>query len=243
MIIEILGMGCNNCERLKNNVKKAVDEMGVEARIIKVEDFEILIRKGITMTPGLVIDGEIRSMGRVPSVDEIEGMLQNSRREKGAQPAFDVVMINPTCGCSANGTVYYLSSGGSNVGQITNETVKSLVGRGRGEFSCQAGVGSHGEGFVTSAKKAERVVALDGCAAQCAYKTLKHAGIEPSIHVAITDMGVKKSYDLDPLKGGCRQSSSGNADDVVSKCLLLVNSPCETMHHLTTDGRMKDLCY
>ena len=79
MIIEIFGLGCSNCERLMNNAQRAVDELGIEAQIIKVEDFEMLIREGITMTPGLVIDGEIRSMGRVPSVEEIKEMIETEK--------------------------------------------------------------------------------------------------------------------------------------------------------------------
>jgi len=82
MIIEVFGTGCSNCERLMKNAKRAIDELGVDAQIIRVEDFEMLIRKGITMTPGLVIDGEIRSMGRVPSVEEIKEMLQTIARTK-----------------------------------------------------------------------------------------------------------------------------------------------------------------
>ena len=195
MIIEIFGMGCNNCERLMNNVKKAIDELRFDAQIIKVEDFEMLIRKGITMTPGLVIDGEIRSMGRVPSVEEIKEMLQTVSMEKGTQPASDINVINPNCGCSSTGVVFYPCSGGSNVGQISNEAAMLLVERGLGIFSCLAGIGSHGEGFITAAKKANRVVTLDGCAAKCAYKTLKHAGIEPTLQVIITNLGIKKDYE------------------------------------------------
>jgi len=195
LIIEIFGLGCENCERLKDNVQKAVDELKVEVQIIKEEDFEMIIRKGITKTPGLVIDGEIRSMGRVPSVEEIKEMLQMVGREKGAQPVSDIKVINPTCGCSSTGVVFYPCSGGSNVGQITNEVAKSLVGRGSGKFSCLAGVGSHGEGFIAAAKRANHIVTLDGCAAKCAYKTLKHAGIEPTLQLVMTDLGIKKEYD------------------------------------------------
>ena len=194
MIIEVFGTGCSNCEWLMKNAHTAVDELGIEAQIIKVDDFEMLIRKGITMTPGLVIDGEIRSMGRVPSVEEIKEMLQIAGKDKGVQPATDIKVINPTCGCSSTGTVFYPCSGGSSVGQISNEAAKSLVEGGLGKFSCLAGVGSHGEGFISTAKKANRVVSLDGCAAKCAYKTLKHAGIEPALQVVVTDLGIKKDY-------------------------------------------------
>ncbi len=195
MMIEVFGLGCNNCERLMNNAQRAINELGIEAQIIKVEDFEMLIRKGITMTPGLVIDGEIRSMGRVPDVEEIKEMIKTGSKESGTQQTSDVKVITPSCGCSSEGVVFYPCSGGSNVGQISNEVAKSLVGQGLGKFSCLAGIGSHGGGFITAAKKANRVVSLDGCAAKCAYKTLKHAEIEPAIQIVITDLGIKKAYD------------------------------------------------
>jgi small redox-active disulfide protein 2 len=187
MKIEIYGIGCINCERLTVNAQKAVDELGIEAQIIKVEDFEMLIRKGITMTPGLVIDGEVRSMGRVPDVEEIKEMIKTDGRESGTHQSSDIRMITPSCGCSGEGVVFYPCSGGSNVGQISNEVAKSLVGLGLGKFSCLAGIGSHGGGFITAAKKAGRVVSLDGCAVKCAYKTLKHAEIEPAVQIVVTD--------------------------------------------------------
>ncbi len=205
MLIEIFGMGCSNCERLTKYAQQAVDELGVEAKIVKVEDFEMLIRKGITMTPGLVIDGEIRSMGRVPSVEEIKEMIQEAGKESGprptSDPAPDAKATIPKCGCSDTGTMLYSCSGASNVGQIANEAAKCLSAQGMGKFSCLAGVGSHGAGFISSAKKANRIVCLDGCNVKCAQKTLTHAGIEPSIQVVITDLGIKKEYDwLDPAK-------------------------------------------
>lgn len=195
MMIEVFGTGCSNCERLMNNAKKAIDELGIEAQIIKVDDFEMLIRKGITMTPGLVIDGEIRSMGRVPSVEEIKEMLQTVGKDKGTQSVSDIKVINPTCGCSGTGTMFYPCSGGSSVGQISNEVAKSLVEGGLGKFSCLAGVGSHGEGFISAAKKANRIVSIDGCSVKCACKTLEHAGIKPTLQVVVTDLGIKKDYD------------------------------------------------
>jgi len=205
MKFEIFGMGCANCERLTRYVQKAVEELGIEAEIVKVEDFEMLIRRGITMTPGLAIDGEVRSMGRVPSIEEIREMIEETRQGKGSKPTTDPAPegkgANPTCGCSNGTNLLYSCSGASNVGQITNEAAKSLAAHGLGKFSCLAGVGSHGGGFISSAKKADRIICLDGCAVKCAHKTLTHAGIEPTIHIVVTDLGIKKDYqNLHPLK-------------------------------------------
>jgi small redox-active disulfide protein 2 len=205
MIIEIFGIGCINCERLRKYVQQAVDELGVEAQIVKVEDFEVLIRRGITATPGLAIDGEIRSMGRVPNAEEIKEMIQEAGKECSprptSDPAPDAKAIIPKCKCSDTGTMLYSCSGASNVGQIANEAAKSLSSQGMGKFSCLAGVGSHGAGFIASAKKADRIVCLDGCTVKCAQKTLAHAGIEPTVQIVITDLGIKKVHDqLDPTQ-------------------------------------------
>jgi small redox-active disulfide protein 2 len=198
-IIEIFGIGCENCQRLEVKVRAAVKKLGIEADIKKIEDFETIIRKGITKTPGLAIDGRIVSLGRVPSVEEIIDMI-NSKDGDGITSSDAMInIINPECGCSTKGTMIYPCSGGSNVGQISNEAAKVLVTSKVGKFACLAGVGSHGEGFISSAKKAGKIVVIDGCATRCAFKILQQAGIEPAIHLVVTDLGIKKDYEqLDP---------------------------------------------
>ena len=66
------------CKQVEKNVRVAVEELGPNIEVVKVEDFEELIRRGITMTPGLVIDGEIVAAGRVPAVNEIKDMLSGN---------------------------------------------------------------------------------------------------------------------------------------------------------------------
>jgi len=197
--IEIFGTGCESCARLEAKARSVVERLGIQAEIIKVEDFETFIQRGITATPGMAIDGEVVSLGRVPTAEEITKMLTD---KKTAIPLdYGIKVFNPTCGCSTTGTMIYPCSGGSNVGQISNEAAKLMVGKGMGKFSCLAGVGSHGEGFIASAKKAGRIVVIGGCATRCAYKILKHAGIEPTVSVVVTDLGIKKDYEqLDPSK-------------------------------------------
>ncbi len=75
MKIEILGMGCPKCKMLYENAKKAVQEKGVEAEVVKVEDMDKITDFGVMMTPALVIDGEVKVVGKVPSTDEIKQML------------------------------------------------------------------------------------------------------------------------------------------------------------------------
>jgi small redox-active disulfide protein 2 len=76
MKIEVLGMGCPSCKKLEENVRKAVKEAKVKAQIVKVDDLQQIIEKGIKFTPALIIDGEEMAVGRVPSVEEIKKMLK-----------------------------------------------------------------------------------------------------------------------------------------------------------------------
>ena len=75
MKIEILGTGCSRCKQLHQNAIQAVllDKLNVE--VVKVEDIKEIIRHGVMSTPALVIDGKIKSVGRVPSVEEIRKLI------------------------------------------------------------------------------------------------------------------------------------------------------------------------
>ncbi len=72
MRIEVLGMGCPKCKKLYENAKKAAEEAGVAAEIVKVEDIEKITASGVMMTPALLIDGRVMSSGRIPDVDEMK---------------------------------------------------------------------------------------------------------------------------------------------------------------------------
>jgi len=73
--IEILGTNCAKCKSLAKNVEKAVQEMGIQAEIIKVDSIQEIMDRGVMMVPALYIDGESKSMGRAPSVAEIKKLL------------------------------------------------------------------------------------------------------------------------------------------------------------------------
>ncbi|MCX8173969.1 MAG: thioredoxin family protein [Thermoplasmata archaeon] len=80
MKIEVLGGGCARCRRLKENVKKALDELGIVAEVEEVKDVERISDYGVMMTPALVIDGEVVSEGKVPGVTEIRAVLEEKGR-------------------------------------------------------------------------------------------------------------------------------------------------------------------
>jgi len=76
MKIEILGTGCPKCKLLELIVKKAVDENKVKAEIVKVSELEQIIDKGVMMTPALIIDGKIKSTGKIPSIEELKKWIK-----------------------------------------------------------------------------------------------------------------------------------------------------------------------
>ena len=75
MKIEILGTGCPKCRTLYENAKKAVEEKGIQTEVLKVEDINKMIEYGVMMPPALVIDGEVKSSGNIPSPEEIKQWL------------------------------------------------------------------------------------------------------------------------------------------------------------------------
>lgn len=79
MIIKILGSGCTNCVKLAENTKVALNEMGMDAEIVKVTDFKDIMAYGIMSTPGLVIDEKVVSFGKVLKPKDIVKILENAK--------------------------------------------------------------------------------------------------------------------------------------------------------------------
>ncbi len=75
-VIEVLGPGCANCQRLEANAREALAMTGLEAEVRHVTDYPDIARRGVMSTPGLVIDGVVRSVGRVPSREEVAAWLR-----------------------------------------------------------------------------------------------------------------------------------------------------------------------
>jgi len=76
MKIEVLGVGCAKCIKLEELVRTTVDEMKLNADISHVQDFKKIMAYGVMTTPALVIDGEVKAAGKIPSADQIKSWLK-----------------------------------------------------------------------------------------------------------------------------------------------------------------------
>ena len=73
--IQILGTGCKKCNDLTERVKAVADSLEIEYELEKVTDIAEIVSYGVMMTPALVIDGEVKVSGKIPSEDEIKELL------------------------------------------------------------------------------------------------------------------------------------------------------------------------
>ena len=76
MEIKILGPGCHRCDQTAKNVKEAVAEAGVDASMDKVTDAMEIAGYGVFGTPAVVVDGAVKSVGKIPTKDEIKTWLE-----------------------------------------------------------------------------------------------------------------------------------------------------------------------
>lgn len=76
MKIQILGTGCPKCRKLEENARTAAEQLGADAEIEKVTDINDIMGFGVMVTPGLAVDGEVKSTGKVLSVEDIKKLLK-----------------------------------------------------------------------------------------------------------------------------------------------------------------------
>ena len=81
MEIKILGTGCAKCIALEKSVREALEEMGINADVRKVTDIGEIMNYGVMMTPALVINNKVKSTGKILTVEEIKGMLNDLNPE------------------------------------------------------------------------------------------------------------------------------------------------------------------
>jgi len=79
MKIEIVGPGCPRCISTEKNVKEAVKNLGIDAEISHVYDISQIAKKGVMFTPAVIVDGQIKISGKIPTVDEIKKILTASK--------------------------------------------------------------------------------------------------------------------------------------------------------------------
>lgn len=75
MYLKILGTGCAKCKKLEEATKAAADELGVKYTIEKVTDIEKIMEFSVMSTPALVVNGQVKVTGRVPSVEDLKKMI------------------------------------------------------------------------------------------------------------------------------------------------------------------------
>jgi small redox-active disulfide protein 2 len=76
MEIKVLGPGCAKCEQTEKIVKEAVSETGVDAQITKVTDVMEIAKHGVFVTPAVIVDGKVKSVGKVPNKEEVLSWLK-----------------------------------------------------------------------------------------------------------------------------------------------------------------------
>ena len=79
MRIEVIGPGCSRCVTTEKNVKEAVKQLGIQAEVVKITDIAEFSKKGIIFTPGVIVDGQVKVSGRIPTVDELKKILTADR--------------------------------------------------------------------------------------------------------------------------------------------------------------------
>jgi small redox-active disulfide protein 2 len=74
--VQILGTGCAKCEKLADRARQALEQLGSSAELVKVQDIQEIVALGAMMTPALAVDDRVLLSGRVPSVKELQKMLE-----------------------------------------------------------------------------------------------------------------------------------------------------------------------
>lgn len=80
MKIEVCGPGCPRCIATEEVVKRVVKKLGIDAEITKVSDFNKMTDLGVMMTPAVVVNGEVKIQGKIPTEEEIEKILRNLKK-------------------------------------------------------------------------------------------------------------------------------------------------------------------
>ena len=78
ILVKVLGTGCKKCQNLENKVRELVAANNIDADVEKVTDIQEMVRYGIMMTPGLIINEKVKSFGIIPKDDQILNWLKEN---------------------------------------------------------------------------------------------------------------------------------------------------------------------
>ncbi|MFC1572399.1 thioredoxin family protein [Candidatus Eisenbacteria bacterium] len=76
--IQVLGTGCPKCNQLEQNARMAVHQLGLPVEVVKVSDINEIMQFGVMITPAFAVDGDVKAVGKLLTVDEIKALLQES---------------------------------------------------------------------------------------------------------------------------------------------------------------------
>lgn len=115
--------------------------------------------------------------------------------------------------CAQKKTLVFACSGGSNVGQLSNEAAKQLDVEGVGSFFCMAGVGGSIAGIVGKSQEADATVVIDGCDVGCVKAAFEREGVPVTNYVVITDLGIEKGHHFnltdEQIQAVCSKAKEG----------------------------------
>lgn len=97
-----------------------------------------------------------------------------------------------SCACSSGPKLIFSCSGAADVGELADQAARKLTRNGSGKMFCLAGIGGWVSGIIKSTESAASILAIDGCALDCARKSLEEAGIVRVHHLRLTDLGFEK---------------------------------------------------
>ena len=96
------------------------------------------------------------------------------------------------CACGQAPRLIFACSGAADVGAVADAAARKLSGEGAGSMYCLAGVGGRVSGIMKTTEAASKILAIDGCSADCAKNCLEQAGFKEFDHLRITDLGMEK---------------------------------------------------
>ena len=79
MKIEVVGPGCFRCVQTEKNVNEALKQLGISAEVTHIYDMNEMIKRGVMFTPSLIVDGQIKTSGKIPTVNEIKKILSSDK--------------------------------------------------------------------------------------------------------------------------------------------------------------------